>query len=101
MGMYKFLSLPRAMFAADGNRLLCTYKKNLMSVLEALPNVKEQDEGKGFTDTSNDEFRVTIIDGITVVKEMERTHWIKTCEDISNHFLIQLHEKAKHYVKCI
>ena len=101
MSMYNCLSLPRAMFAADGNRLSCIYKKNLMSALAALRNVEEQDKGKGFRDTSNDEIRVTIIDGITVVQETERTHWIKTFEDISNHFLIQLHEKAKHYVKSI
>ena len=89
------------MFAADGNCLPCTDKKKLMSALEALQNEKEEDEGIRLTDTSNDEFRVTIIDGITVVQEMNKPNWIKTCEDISNHFLVQLHEKAKHYVKFI
>ena len=28
---------------------------------------------------------------------MDKPHWIKTCQEFSNHFLVQLHKKAKEY----
>ena len=34
---------------------------------------------------------------MAVVQEMDKPHWIKTCQEFSNHFLVQLHKKAKEY----
>ena len=34
---------------------------------------------------------------MAVVQEMDKPHWIKTCPEFSNHFLVQLHKRAKEY----
>ena len=97
IGRYEFSSLPRSMFAVDGTLLPCTDKSNLMSALESLPNRENQCENEIHTDANVNECKVTIIDGMAVVQEIDKPHWIKTCEDFSNHFIIRLDQKAKGY----
>ena len=64
----------------------------------ALQNKEYTHACKWFRDICNDEFRVTINDCMAVVQEMNKPHWIKTCEGNSNQFLVWLHEKDKGYV---
>lgn len=97
---YELSVVPRSMFSADGQMNHCSDKSSLMKILETLPNkstVQPFGEKAVATECQPNDFTVAIVDGMTVVQSLDKPNWIKTCKDLSNHFLSKLDTKFSHY----
>ena len=46
VGVYKFSVVPRSMFAADGTRLHCSGKSDLMTIIEKLPSDRSVEQAE-------------------------------------------------------
>ena len=72
---YELLIVPRSLFAADGTMLHCSAKSKLMDILEKMSSAETSD--------------VTPPDILQPNKcvAMDKPSWIKTCKDLSDHYI--------------
>ena len=97
---YELSVVPRSMFSADGQMNHCSDKSAVMKILETLPNespVKPFEEKAVAAECESANFTVAAVDGMTVVQSLDKPNWIKTCKDLSNHFLSELDSKFSQY----
>ena len=79
------------MFAADETMLYCSAKSKLMDILEKMSNAETSDVAPPDIPQPNN--CVTIINTMADVQSMEKPCWIKTCKDLSAHFIASIQRK--------
>ena len=87
--------MPRLLFAADETMLYCSAKSKLMDILEKMSNAETSDVAP--PDIPQPSKYVTIIDTMADVHSMGKPSWIKTCKDLSAHFIAFIQRKYDEY----
>ena len=93
ISMHEFSVVPRSLFAADGSLLHCSMKSQLMKLLESASTIEPNSD----IDVTSVEKKVAIVDGMAEVQCLYKPTTIKTCKDLSQHFVTQFNEKYKAY----
>ena len=84
ISLYEFMVVPRSLFASDGTMMHCSCKSTLMHILE-----KQSGESSTSSIGSSD-VTVAIVDGMAEVQSLDKPDWIKTCNDLAEHFIARL-----------
>ena len=92
---YELSIVPRLLFAADETMLYCSAKSKLMDILEKMSSVETSDVAP--PDILQPNKCVTIIHTIDDVQSMDKPSWIKTCKDLSAHFIAFIKRKYDEY----
>ncbi|KAK3746101.1 hypothetical protein QZH41_015518, partial [Actinostola sp. cb2023] len=94
VGLYEFSVVPSSLFAADGTMLHCSCKSALMHILEKLKG----ETSSGVTSDTNSEsayvqVKVSVVDGMAEVQSLDKPDWIKSCQQLADHFSNRLFSK--------
>ena len=92
---YELSIVPRLLFAADGTMLYCSAKSKLMDILEKMSSAETSDVAP--PDILQPNKCVTIIHTMDDVQSMDKPSWIKTCKDLSAHFIAFIQRKYDEY----
>ena len=92
---YELLIVPRLLFAADETMLYCSAKSKLLDILEMMSSAETSDVVP--PDILQPNKCVTIIHTVTDVQSMDKPSWIKTCKDLSAHFIAFIQRKYDEY----
>ena len=79
----------------DETILYCSAKSKLMDILEKMSNTETSDVAP--PDIPQPKKCVTIIDTMADVLSMDKFSWIKTCKDLSAHFIAFIQRKYDEY----
>ena len=88
---YELSIVPRLQFAADDTVLYCSVKSKLMDILEKMSSAVTSDVAP--PDIPQPNKCVTIIHTMADVQSMVKPSWIKTCKDLSAHFIAFIQRK--------
>ena len=84
IGLYEFTVVPRSLFASDGTMMHCSCKSTLMHILE------KQSGESSTSSIGRSDVTVAIVDGMAEVQSLDKPDWIKTCNDLAEHFIARL-----------
>ena len=85
LSTYELSLVPRSLFAADGLILHCSVKSKLIEMLEKIYSAETSDVAPpGILQPNN---CAAILDTMADVQSMDKRSWIKTCKDLSAHFI--------------
>ena len=87
--------VPRLLFAADETMMYCSTKSKLMGILEKMSSAETSDVAP--PDILQPNTCVTIIHTMADVRSVEKPSWIKTCKDLSAHFIAFIQRKYDEY----
>ena len=76
LGNYEFAVVPKSLFSADGEPLLCTDKSKVLHKIEELAKTESNQE----SEEELDEKKVVILDGMAVLNQINKTKSIQTCK---------------------
>ena len=82
---YEMSLLPRSLFDADDTMLYCSGNSKLMDILEKMSSAGTSDVAP--PDKLQPNKCVAIIYTMADVQSMDKSIWIKTCKDLSAHFI--------------
>ena len=88
---YELSILPSSLFAADGMMLHCSTKSKLVDILKKMSSAETSDVAP--PDLTQPNKYVAIINTIADVQSMDKPSWIKTCKDLSAHFIAFIQRK--------
>ena len=79
--------------------LYCSAKSKLIGVLEKMSNAETSDVAP--PDKAQPKKCVVIIDTMAAVQSMDKPSWIKTCKDLSAHFIAFIQKKMMNMMNYI
>ena len=91
--------MPRSLFAADDRMLHCSAKSKFMDILEKLSSAETSNVAPPDIPQPNKCF--AIINTMADVHQWTKPSWIKTCKDLSAHFIAFIQRKMMNMMNCI
>ena len=92
---YELSIVPRLLFAADETMLYCSATSKLMDILEKISSAETSDVAP--PDILQPNKCVTVIHTMDDVQSMNKPSLIKTCKDLSAHFIAFIQRKYDKY----
>ena len=82
LGNFEFSVVPKALFSTDREPLLCTDKVKLLHHIEELGKLHQQ---KDIDAVDENEMKVLVIDGMTVLNQIHKSNEMKTCKVLNGY----------------
>ena len=94
VGTYKFIVVPRSIFATDGEMLHCPAKSALMSLREKLPaNTAECRTAGRDAASQGERMIVSVIDAMAEVQSLDKPERIRSCSHLADQYTCRIFEK--------
>ena len=96
---YELSIVPTSLFAANDTMLHCSAKCKLKDILDKMSSAETTDVAPSYIPQPKN--CVAIIDTMTDVQFIDKPSWIKTCKDLSAHFIALYKENMMNYLLCL